>query len=250
MTIRKSASVAFDENHLCPLITYSSPSRTARRGEQRRVGARARLGHREAAAQLAAQQRVHPALLLLRRCRRWRAARRCRSRAPGCRRSPRRVAALAEDLVHQPELDLAEPAAAELRRQVRGPQALLLDLLLERRGDPGEGRPVQVERLQRDDLVADEAAHPLQLLLELGSVEKSHAIVFAPSLRRRVRTNVTRPGVVAHPCSAHDGAPDDQAGWGSGATSGSARSGTSGGSGAAASGGGAAQTQPQMAWSQ
>ncbi len=29
MTIRKSEPVAFDENHLCPLMTYSSPSRTA-----------------------------------------------------------------------------------------------------------------------------------------------------------------------------------------------------------------------------
>ena len=30
ITIRKSATDAFDENHLCPLITYSSPSSTAR----------------------------------------------------------------------------------------------------------------------------------------------------------------------------------------------------------------------------
>ena len=39
----------------------------------------------------------------------------------------------AEDLVHQAELDLAEALAAEVGRQVRGPQPALLDLLLERR---------------------------------------------------------------------------------------------------------------------
>ena len=35
---------------------------------------------------------------------------------------------LAEDLVHQAELDLAEAEAAHVRRQVGGPQALALDL--------------------------------------------------------------------------------------------------------------------------
>ena len=41
----------------------------------------------------------------------------------------------AEDLVHERELDLAEPLAAELGRQVGGPQPAALDLLLEGRDD-------------------------------------------------------------------------------------------------------------------
>src|SRR5437867_4809921 len=49
-----------------------------------------------------------------------------------------------------------------------GPQAAVLDLLPERVGQPPEGRLVEVERLQRVDLVTDESPHPLQLLLELG----------------------------------------------------------------------------------
>ena len=51
-----------------------------------------------------------------------------------------RVDALAEDLVHQPELHLAEAEAAHVGRQVGGPQALLLDLLLERVGDLAKRR--------------------------------------------------------------------------------------------------------------
>ena len=47
----------------------------------------------------------------------------------------RRVDRGPEDLVHQPELDLAEALAAELGRQMRGPQPVLLDLLLQRRVD-------------------------------------------------------------------------------------------------------------------
>ena len=39
----------------------------------------------------------------------------------------------AEDLVHEPELDLAEALAAELGVEVGGPQALVADLLLQRR---------------------------------------------------------------------------------------------------------------------
>ena len=43
-----------------------------------------------------------------------------------------------EDLVHQPELQLAEALAAELGVEVCGPQATLLDPLLERSIDPVE----------------------------------------------------------------------------------------------------------------
>jgi hypothetical protein len=66
-----------------------------------------------------------------------------------------------QDLVHQPELDLAEALAAEVRRQVRGPQSAALDLLLQRRVDAVERRLIEVgdDRLDRPDLLAHEGAH-------------------------------------------------------------------------------------------
>ena len=75
-----------------------------------------------------------------------------------------------EDLVHQAELDLAEALAAELGVQVRGPQAALAHLLLQRRDRPAERVVAELaeDRLDRPDLLAHERAHPVQLLLELG----------------------------------------------------------------------------------
>ena len=66
MQILQRGSVAPVVYHLCPLMTYSSPSRTielsmlvaSRRGD-------GGLGHREARADLAGEQRLQPALLLL-----------------------------------------------------------------------------------------------------------------------------------------------------------------------------------------
>ena len=81
----------------------------------------------------------------------------------------RRVGGAAEDLVHQAELDLAEPLPAQLGRQVRGPQPALLDLLAQRRDRALE--PVLAELLEdgldRPDLGAHEVGHPVQLALEL-----------------------------------------------------------------------------------
>ena len=135
MTIRKSARDALELNHLCPLMTYSSPSRTARVWISRRVRpGDAGLGHRERRAQLAGEQRVAVVALLLRR-----AGDRDDLAVAGVRRlvaeHRRRDRRRAEDLVHQRELDLAEALAAELGRQVRGPQPALLDLLLQRPED-------------------------------------------------------------------------------------------------------------------
>ena len=70
--------------------------------------------------------------------------------------------------MHEAELDLAEALAAERGRQVRRPQAALAHLLLQRRQRPIDLPTVEVERLQRPDLLADEAAHPVQLGLKLG----------------------------------------------------------------------------------
>ena len=67
-----------------------------------------------------------------------------------------------------PNLHLPEPHAAQLGRQVGRPQPLRLDLLLERPDQHPHLVVGQIERLEREDLLADEPAHPLQLLLELG----------------------------------------------------------------------------------
>src|SRR6476646_7554585 len=82
----------------------------------------------------------------------------------------RRDRAGAEDLVHQPELDLAEPLAAQLGIEVRRPQPTLANLLGERRD--GALEPVVAElvdqRLKWPDALAHELAHPVELLLKLG----------------------------------------------------------------------------------
>ena len=79
-----------------------------------------------------------------------------------------------EDLVQQRELELAVALTAQLRAQVRGPELLVADLLLERIDDRlqlGAGRrerqpaPEQVERL---DLLAHEVPGPVELGLEVG----------------------------------------------------------------------------------
>ena len=169
MTMRKSAIDALEVNHLWPSMTHSP--RLVEHGarlQQRRVGAGAvGLGHRERRAQVAGQQRVQPALLLLLLPASARISELPESGAwlPKALGAERRGA---EDLVHEAELDLAEALAAELGRQVRRPQAALAHLLLQRRQRAVELRTVEVERLQRPDLLADEAAHPVQLGLELG----------------------------------------------------------------------------------
>src|SRR4029078_10662163 len=58
----------------------------------------------------------------------------------------------------------------ELGVQVGGPQAALADLLLKRGDQPPERVLVELaeDRLDRPDLLANEVAHPVQLLLELG----------------------------------------------------------------------------------
>ena len=87
ITIAKAAPSAPDENHLCPSITHSSPSRTARVRSVRRVGARdLGLGHREERANLAGDERARASAPSARRCRTGAGSRRSRRRAPGSRR--------------------------------------------------------------------------------------------------------------------------------------------------------------------
>ena len=112
-----------------PLVAIAHGARAQLRG----IGAgRVGLGHAERAAQVAGEQRVQPALLLIGRPRQredLRVARVGRRVAERQRRDRR----AAEDLVHQPEAHLAHALPAELGGQVRCPQAAGLDLLLQRR---------------------------------------------------------------------------------------------------------------------
>src|SRR5207302_1966532 len=73
----------------------------------------------------------------------------------------RRPHAGALDLVHQAELDLAVALATVLRREMRGLQALRLDLVLERADEAGEAFEVGVDDLERPDLLLNEALHPV-----------------------------------------------------------------------------------------
>ncbi len=152
-----------------PSITQPSPSCDRARREQRRVRAGGvGLGHRERRAQVAREQRLEPAALLVRR--------------PGEREDlgvarvgrvvaehERRVGRAAEDLVHQAELDLAEALPAQLGRQVRSPQPALLDLVAQWRDRALEAVLAELleDGLDRPDLGADEVGHPVQLALEL-----------------------------------------------------------------------------------
>ena len=74
--------------------------------------------------------------------------------------------------MHQPELDLPETAATEFGRQVRRPQALVFDLLLQRLGDFGESlttlraAELRSECFEREDLLLHELAHPRELCFE------------------------------------------------------------------------------------
>ena len=102
------------------------------------------------------------------------------------------IETVSEDL-SQAELDLPEAPAAELGIQVRGPQPTRLDLLLERAVDAIELLLVEIldDRLDRPDLLADELAHPCELLFELGLGREipchcgaSGASSVSPDLRR------------------------------------------------------------------
>ena len=117
-----------------PLLTVDHPvvAVPGRGGDElSRVGATLRFGHRIARGDLAAEQRLQVAGLLLvgAEHRQNLGVARIRRLATEHRRRP---AGTAEDLVEQRELDLAEALATELRAQMRGPQPLILHLLLQR----------------------------------------------------------------------------------------------------------------------
>ena len=139
MTMPKPAPSAPDENHLCALITHSSPSRTARLRKPGRIGARdLRLGHAEERARLPGDERLEELLLLLAR------AEQVEDLAVAgvgrlAAEDQLRDHAAADLLVQVRVLEEAAARAARLRRQVRRPEAGVLRLLPQL-GDERVGR--------------------------------------------------------------------------------------------------------------
>ena len=114
-------------------MTHSSPSSSARL-EQGRVGTAVGLGHRVCRRDLAVEERLEVAGLLLIRAevREDLGVAGVGCLAPEDRRRPPR---LAEDLVEQSELQLPVALPAKLGAEVCGPQASLPHLLLQRSDD-------------------------------------------------------------------------------------------------------------------
>ena len=113
-----------------PLVAVADRARR----DERRVGTGARLGHGKGAADLAGEQRFEPLRSLVLAPGRLDADRDELgvARIGGVvAEGDRAIGALAEDLVHEAELDLAETASAELGRQVRRPEPLAPHLVLE-----------------------------------------------------------------------------------------------------------------------
>ena len=151
-----------------PLVAVANGARL----EEHRISARMRLGHRVAGTDLTIEERLQVAFLQ-RLCavagEDFRVAgvgrltaedRRCEAGAP-------------EDFVHEAELQLAIPLAAEVGSEVTGPQAAVLHLPLERANDRHRGPIGLVVRIVEDvverlDFLADERVHPIELLLEPG----------------------------------------------------------------------------------
>ena len=147
-----AARSKLDENHFSPLITHSSPSRTARGREQRRIGSALRLGHRVARRDPAFEQRFQELPPSAPRCRSGRGSRRCPS--PGAWQ-PKTLGAKADRpriSFMYGELDLPVALAAELRREVARPQPLLAHPLLQR----PDHRVVHRVGLVVDDLLGAE----------------------------------------------------------------------------------------------
>ena len=160
--VRREPLVAVDD----PVIAVAD-----RRGlQQRRIGPRGvGLGHAERGLQVAREQRVQISVFLFGGSRQRDdlgvagVGRGVAERERSDRRCP-------ENLVHQPELHLSVSLTAEFRVQVRGPQPLGPDLVLERGDRAGQAVPPELldQRLERPDLLANESAHPVELALELG----------------------------------------------------------------------------------
>mmetsp|Transcript_17319 Transcript_17319/g.49244 ORF Transcript_17319/g.49244 Transcript_17319/m.49244 type:complete len:485 (-) Transcript_17319:32-1486(-) len=145
------------------------------------VGAPLRLRHGPARGDLVGEQGLQVPALLLRRAEVGEDLAVARVR----RRRPEDLGGVprpAEDHVHQGELHLAVAGAPQLGAQVAGPQALVPDLLLQRRVQRGAEGVLGVVRgeaqhIQRLHLLPHERVHPPELLLELRLHAKDLQVV-------------------------------------------------------------------------
>ena len=182
MTMRKSAIEALEENHLWPLMTQPSPSRTARvrswvGSEPAVSGSVIEKADFRSPASSGCSQRSF--------CSSVPASARISELPESGAWLPNALGAngrRAQDLVHEAELDLAEALAAELGRQVRGPQPAALDLLLQRRVD---ARRAPADRAAETIVSSGQISSRTKARIQSscswnsGSVEKSHAMAVA-----------------------------------------------------------------------
>ena len=115
---------------------------------------------------VAVEQRVQPTVLLLRGPGqsddlRVAGVRRLVAEGERCKRRG------AEDLVHQTQLQLAEPLTAKLGVEMGSPEAPLLDALLQWGDDLHHVFKREVKDLHRPDLLLDQSPHPVKLCLKL-----------------------------------------------------------------------------------
>ena len=140
--------------------------------EQVRVRAALRLGHRVRRKDLLVQERLEPALLL-----RLGAVGGQHLHVPcvgrGGAEQGRGGAVATENLVEEAELELAVAGTAELLVKEDGPEALVLDLVLEALHERLDLRVLGADRIgehvvERFHLLAAEVFHPVELFLEFG----------------------------------------------------------------------------------
>ena len=157
-----------------PLLAVDDPLVAVALGgglEQRRVGTALRLGHRERRPDLLGDQRLEVPLLLFRGAV---GGEDLHVAGVGCLRAEdrRRRTVRAEDLVQERELELTEAGAAEILVEEERPEALLLDLVLERIDDGrrcwGSFDFAASGKSEVDgvDLLAAELLDPVEFLLE------------------------------------------------------------------------------------
>ena len=164
-----------------PLVAVDDPLVTVPHGgggDHRGVGPRPRLGHGEAAAETAVEQGQQPPLPMLLTARGLDAHRQQLgvARIGGVvAEGHRPVRGLAQDLVHQAQLDLAEPTSAQLRWKVRSPQPPALDLLLEGFDGLEHGVVAQGQGLEGKSSSRTTWRIQASCSSNSGSVEKSHA---------------------------------------------------------------------------
>jgi len=139
-----------------------------------RIGARLRFCHRVARGDLTREQRLEVLLFLVRSAvpsQDFHVAR-IRCLATKYRRTK---ATAAENLVHQPQFDLAIPLTAEVGIKVARPKSLIFNDFLKGRHGGGGPRTSRIEgvgrsakhQIERLDLRANEFAHPIQFFLKV-----------------------------------------------------------------------------------